>query len=188
MNIAPLAVDQNAACEALKIYRQHRGSYDKLDWEIERVYRAIAKGKTVINAYEAIVRAGLDTKGRPKLAICEAHAVACKFSGEGDVAIFGIIDPAAQRWTKAVGWMRIPWPGVGYVDAIARLPRIPPNLRPQHDLSGYHMLWEADWTDIPKDHYLLRRIGKAAWVVVAAWDLTEVEVSVVRAWQPRMRS
>ncbi len=43
--------------------------------------------------------------------------------------------------------------------------------------SNYHILWEAEWTKIvPRDPYLLRRIGQAdLWLVVAAWNLTEVE-------------
>lgn len=44
-------------------------------------------------------------------------------------------------------------------------------------MNKYHILWEAEWSPIPpRDPMLLRRIGKAdLWVVVAHWDLTEVE-------------
>ena len=38
--------------------------------------------------------------------------------------------------------------------------------------SGYHLLWEADWTAIPRDPYLLKRIGRDAWVVLADPDDT----------------
>ena len=55
-------------------------------------------------------------------------------------------------------------------------PMIPAYLRPRHALDNYHILWEADWHAIPRDPYLLRRIGDAdLWLVLAAWDLTEVE-------------
>lgn len=62
------------------------------------------------------------------------------------------------------------------------MPRIPPQHRPAaKHLSGYHILFEADWRSIPADPYLLKKIGKDAWAVVAAWDLTEVELLVMRS-------
>jgi hypothetical protein len=59
----------------------------------------------------------------------------------------------------------------------ALVPIVPIHLRPQRGLQNYHVLWEADWKPLPPtDPYLLRRIGKAdLWLVVAHWDLTEVE-------------
>lgn len=59
----------------------------------------------------------------------------------------------------------------------AQLPLIPVHLRPRTALDSYHILWEAEWTPTPpRDPYLLRRIGEGdLWLVVAAWDLTEVE-------------
>lgn len=57
------------------------------------------------------------------------------------------------------------------------MPLIPVHLRPRHALDNYHVLWEAEWSRVvPRDPYLLRRIGNAdLWLVLAAWDLTEVE-------------
>src|SRR5262245_18370130 len=180
MNVQPLKVDSVAAARALREYREHRSTYDKRDWEIERIYRAITKGKTVISARDAITGAGVDEKGRPKLAICQAHARSCRFDGHGNEAVFGIAPEGWGRCTQ--GRIRIPWPHVGYASGLALLPRIPPQHRPAaNDLSRYHLLWEADWRDVPHDPYLLRRIGRDAWVVVAAWALTDVEVSVLRA-------
>jgi hypothetical protein len=61
------------------------------------------------------------------------------------------------------------------------LPFIPGHLRPKRALQSYHVLWEAEWTPVPPgDPYLLRRIGNSdAWLVVGAWDLTEVEKVVL---------
>ena len=57
------------------------------------------------------------------------------------------------------------------------VPLIPLPLRPKRGLENYHVLWEAEWTGkVPFDPMLLRRIGRAdLWLVVAGWDLTEVE-------------
>ena len=183
MNIQPLNVDALHARAALREYKANRSVYDRRDWEIERIYRQIAKGKTVISVNDAIVGAGLDEKRRPRLAICEAHAVQVVCDCHGDTAVFGVHDPAKGSLDRGTGRLTIQWPGVGYFrPGIAALPRIPPQHRPASGtLGNYHILWEADWHDIPRDPYLLKRIGKDAWVVLAVWDLTDVEVNVLRA-------
>ena len=188
MNVQPLAT-QDAARAAFIQYRKHRDVYDKMDLEIERIYRAISKGKLVISARQAIVGAGFDMQGRPRLAICKAHAESCIFRREGHgEATFGIFNPGDNSWQKGTGRIRIPWPQLPYGGSGARalLPRIPPQYRPTRGrLALYHILWEADWQDLPKDPMLLKRIGNDAWVVVAAWDLTDVELSVLREHRSR---
>lgn len=186
MNVQSLQVEQAAARVALKEYRQHRSVYDKRDWEIERIYRSISKGNTVISVNDAIRNAGIDNLGRPRLAIMRAdqQVVRCD-AWYSDKVTF-----TNQYRSKAAEWhFEIAWPNrvMRYNSNLqAQLPRIPPQHRPLGDTLGkYHMLWEADWTDIPRDPYLLKRIGKDAWVVVAAWDLTDVEVSVLRSHQGR---
>jgi len=177
MNVATLPVTKEQAFVALKEYKQHRGSHDARDWEIERIYRAIAKGKKVISVIDAIVGAGVDELKRPLLAICQADAkqVECQRT-LNDVSF------AASFWRGPR--ISIPWPGAVYGPRIAALlPRIPPQHRPA-SLKNYHILWEADWSAIPRDPMLLRRIGKDAFVVLAAWDLTDVEMNVLRAHRP----
>jgi len=75
------------------------------------------------------------------------------------------------------------WPGVPDTtrwNHEAAVPLIPVHLRPKAALSNYHILWEAEWTKrYPVDPYLLRRFGGDAWLVVAAWDLTDVERAVM---------
>ncbi len=171
--------------EALKVYKAHRSQYDKRDWEIERIYRAISKGRTVLSLNQAIPAAGTDAMGRPKLAVMRADQVTCVCDyGSSSAVIFR----NSHSRSKAAEWyFEIPWPNRpvsrGW-SAQALLPRIPPQHRPmQGDLASYHILWEADWTDIPRDPYLIKRIGKDAWVVLAAWDLTDVEVAVLRSHQ-----
>ena len=49
-------------------------------------------------------------------------------------------------------------------------------------LTGYHVLWEAEWQQVvPRDPFLLRHIGGDLYSVVAAWDLTDLERSVIAA-------
>ncbi len=63
------------------------------------------------------------------------------------------------------------------------MPIVPINLRPKRGLANYHILWEAEWHNVvPVDPLLLRRLGKGdLWLVVAAWDLTEVEQAALTA-------
>ena len=189
MNVSTIGVTQEQAFTALKEYKLHRNAYDKRDWEIERIYRAISKGRMVISVQDSIRRAGLDEQQRPRLAICQAHADVCICVFGSGYVEFGIGD-RDNRWRKPVGKLRVDWPGVGYNSSVmARLPRIPPQHRPAGDsICRYHVLWEADWQNIPSDPYLLRRIGRDAWVVVAAWELTAVELSVIRAHDKGLQS
>jgi hypothetical protein len=64
----------------------------------------------------------------------------------------------------------------------AQVPLIPIHMRPRRGIENYHVLWEAEWSKrYPVDPFLLRRFGEDAWLVVAAWDLTEVERAVMSA-------
>jgi hypothetical protein len=180
MNVAKFneSVTADSAKAALAEYRKNRDIHDEIDQEIERIYRRIAKGQSVISVNQAIVNAGLDATGRPRLAICRADGEFCICQMRGERLIFSI-----ERNYRDIACVRVPWPGLMSWQRIhARVPRIPPQYRPTpKSLIRYHILWEADWQDYPKDPYLLRRIGRDAWVVLAAWDLTEVELSVLRA-------
>jgi len=72
MNTVVFQVSPAVAAAALIEYKKHRSAYDKRDWEIERIYRHIAKGKTVISVADSIRAAGCDALGRPRLAIMRA--------------------------------------------------------------------------------------------------------------------
>lgn len=167
---------------ALGEYTAHRDILDRRDLEIARIYRAISKGQTVISVNDAIVGGGVDELGRPRLAIMRADQkqVQCNAGYADTVTFTNEFRSLAQDWH-----FEIPWPNRTVTckswRLAAQLPRIPPQHRPTKPLGDYHILWEADWTAIPRDPYLLKRIGKDAWVVLAAWDLTDVEMSVLRA-------
>jgi hypothetical protein len=71
-----------------------------------------------------------------------------------------------------------------YCEARAKTPYIPPALR-RRSLSGLHVLWEAEWTTFgitpePRDPALLKHIGGDLFVVLDAWDLTDLEMAVLQ--------
>jgi hypothetical protein len=188
MKVEELKMDQDTARELFERYNEHREGYTEGDREIASIYKQIAAGRTVIRALESIRAAGCDEHGLPKLAICPAHMSDCWYRvyGAGTQngrAVFGKRSPNSRDRKDVV---RMDWPGVpeprvkGRYDFGATVPLIPVHLRPKAALHNYHILWEAEWTKrYPVDPYLLRRFGGDAWLVLAAWDLTDVERAVM---------
>lgn len=191
METTHVTVDRDEAERLYRKYKEHRAYSSPIDWEIQRTYQLLSKGKTVIRALESIVRAGVDAKGLPKLAIAPATAKACflerSISGGATMA-------SSDNWrakSNRHSWQRdtftfppetfpMHWDGKSRAHRSnhkAQLPLVPLFSRPKRGLANYHILWEAEWEPIPpRDPYLLRRIGQAdLWLVVAHWDLTEVE-------------
>lgn len=174
------------ARELWKTYQSHVHRQTPADAEIAAIYKRIAQGKTVIRALESIRVAGLNEEGLPKLAIAPAHLQECWFYPERDRCVFGKRDPMTNERAAVV---RMDWPGLVRPkdptnrwrhEWCATVPIIPVHLRPKRGLQNYHILWEAEWTKrYPVDPFLLRRFGGDAWLVVAAWDLTEVERAVM---------
>lgn len=185
MQVSTVDVDRAKARELYKDYKKHVHYSEPIDDEIRRCYQLIAQGKLIIKALESIATAGLGDDGLPKLAIARANAPACGFElGHAGQGTFH--DCGKSRWDHR-SRNRIDFP----VDTFPRkqqkagqaiIPIIPIHLRPRRGLANYHILWEADWKEVPVDPLLLRRIGKGdLWLVVAQWDLTEVERSAMKA-------
>lgn len=183
MEVSTLQVDREKAAELYRQYKEHRHYSTPVDDEIRNAYRLISQGKVVIQALESIKQAGVGEDGNPKLAIGRADLRGVWFSGERNGSCRFYRD--GRRWSRtAVG------DGVNIIlpsgslrgcqaerPVWAQMPLVPIHLRPRHALDNYHVLWEAEWKRIvPRDPYLLRRIGESdMWLVLAAWDLTEVE-------------
>lgn len=183
MNVAELKLDRKAARELYQKYKAHQHYSAPIDHEIRRAYQLIAQGRMVIQALESIRRAGTFDTGLPKLAITRADAerIDCRVWSNGSAKM----EPSDNRWgrTTRSGVFNFP---AGTFDPRSRdawktaeaiVPTCPVHLRPKRGLANYFTMWEAEWSKIiPKDPMLLRRIGKGdMWLVVAAWDLTEVE-------------
>lgn len=184
-------VSQERARELWQKYQTHKHYQTPADAEIAAIYKRIAQGKTVIRALESIKAAGLNEQGLPKLAIMRADQAVCLLDSRDNQAIFHAKDTcwwhANASRSKA---LRVPWDGFklpqGRWHVEATVPLVPVHLRPKRGLASYHVLWEAEWTKrYPVDPYLLRRFGGDAWLVVAAWDLTDVERAVMSS---RLRS
>lgn len=181
--------------EALKLYQQyktHTAYSAPIDFEIQRAYHHLSKGRVIIKALESIKQAGLNRDFLPKLALTSAVAKHCRLIRYSTGTFSMAPRTNSPRSTKNVynfkdntflfpaesfpmSWDRRSRSTRSEHDAL--VPVIPVHLRPKRGLENYSILWEAEWQPLPpRDPYLLRRIGQAdLWLVVAHWDLTDVE-------------
>lgn len=186
MNVELLKVDRDEAEKMWRKYQSHKNHQTPVDEEIERIYRLIAQGKTLVRALESIRANGLNEDGLPKLAIARADAKECFLNLQQD----GSGRMADQRWvngntarSRYFDFPRETFTGkiTSAYDRRAVAPHIPPDIRPARGVENYTILWEAVWQPQPPiDPYLLRRVGKGdIWLVVGAWSLTSVERAVM---------
>ncbi len=180
--------------------RIEKSLLEKEDEVLMASYREMARGQRLVNIAAAITNAGLDSKKQlPVLAIAMADWKYALLRHDHGFIVF-----TEKRWPDW-SWRKekftspsvaIPqgmfkaeltnaeWrkgrdlPNINNAKAV--VPSIPAHLRPAGDLSKYHILWEAVWdTSPPVDPLLLRHVGGFIYSVVAQWDLTPVERSVL---------
>lgn len=192
MLVEKITVSRGEAELLYRKYKEHAAYSEPIDWEVQRTYDLLRNGKVVIRAIESIKQAGLNRDFLPKLALAPATADYCHLRRNLNGSI--IMSPNPDFWhlnrKKLVmreNTFRFPadsfplgWNGKFHREQSehkAAMPMIPSHLRPKRGLQNYSVLWEAEWEPVPpKDPYLLRRIGQGdLWLVVATWDLTEVE-------------
>jgi hypothetical protein len=192
MEVSKVFVDRAQAEQLYRQYKTHAAYSEPIDWEIQRTYDLLRSGKVVIKALESIKLAGLNREFLPRLALVPATAKECFLTRyrDGQISMYphnGMSRSRKHNLNFRENTFKFPaesfpmsWDGKfrsGRSEHKAMVPLIPIHLRPKRGLANYHILFEAEWTpEPPRDPYLLRRIGKAdLWVVVAHWDLTEIE-------------
>lgn len=190
MQTERIVVDREKARNLYQDYKKHAHYAEPVDREIQRAYQLIAQGCMVIQAIASIKAAGVFENSCPKLALIRADAKECNFvrSSEG-AGIFYMRDAwraetfNRERIVLPAGTLPTGKSINRWDHARAIVPLIPLHLRPKRGLQNYHILFEAEWQRVvPRDPMLLRRIGKGdMWLVVAAWDLTEVERTALAA-------
>lgn len=171
----------------LEYRRAVRARHDAEDEAIMRGYRALADGRQVIDLAQAIAAGGVDEHAMPRLAALRADARWCYSHG---VTSTGSVTFCMDEWSSARATRRriaLP-PGTFAPDQSrawqrqkrALVPTVPPMFRPAGSLERYVILWEAEWRPFPPtDPALLRRLGGNLYAVLAVWDLTELEKTVL---------
>lgn len=159
------------------------------DEALMRGYRQLSLGYQVIDLRRVLSEGGQDEQGRPRLAVARADEQQVHMDRARDGAVTFSVrwtrqrsdhrDPRTQRSLAFPAGTLPVLQSPTLVSADAVVPTIPPRLRPAQ-LDRYHLLWEAEWRRVaPVDPALLRALGDGLYVVVATWDLTELERAVL---------
>jgi hypothetical protein len=188
------------AKERLRAYRKrlHR----KADAEFEAIaagYEELAKGRRLIDVEVALQACPRDAKGRPRLAIARSDRREVRYWRNSGQDVFGS-DANASSWGRPRGGatlrrrFRVPLPsGVSPDDGYAMVPLVPPEALETAGnpaLYGCFTLWEVEqWQDrtrvLPdRDPFLLQHLGGSLYVVLAEWDLTDLERAVMSGRRP----
>ncbi len=158
------------------------------DIALMRGFKALSKGQQVIDLFVTMKKIGLDERMRPKLAICRANAtkVYYRHANNGGGVFSNDNDFHRVRHSGRISFAEGIFPAVTdtqvrWRSLSALVPILPARLRPTAALSNYHILWEPEWDEEPPhDPILLKRIARYTFVILAQWDLTELERSVMR--------
>lgn len=194
MNVSTIVVEPDFALAKLEEYRQLQGRQTSEDRRLIRLYRAIKKGARVLNVAQAFKETGLNDLGQPKLAIARADwkTVWC-YPRRGMLdnwwphGAVGFTDDAHSFNGNATA-RNYCTPDNTFDDGLlvkqtklsSPVPHMPPSIRPHNHFDKFHILFEVEeWTTYPVDPYLLKRIHGDLFVVIAEWELTELEASLL---------
>ena len=192
MDLPTIVMDKDAAKAKARIIREMPDSRRTEDDEATaRGYEALARGLVLIDLATVMRDAGLDAEGLPRLAIGRADAKSVKFEAQRSTGGGEFYELARNGMRHAKRTTTLPprtWnfaasnQGTCYWRRIAYAPSIPPEHRPAPSrLADHHVLWEAVWEPTPPvDPFLLKHLAGTLYVVLAQWDLTELEQAVLR--------
>lgn len=198
MNIEFLDAPVSEVRAKIHEYRQRlKTQHTKEDKAILTAYRQVLRGERVLDIHQAFANAGCDEDGRPHLAIVRADLTWCHcVRSLAGTHLYGsdkqVVTPWQATGSRVAKSRRLILPpqtlpvfnseGGWFKRCRAPAPSIPPNVRAKMTTKpeNYHVLWEADWEDVPYDPLLLKRIGTSnLFQVLAQWDLTELERAVL---------
>jgi hypothetical protein len=192
--------DALAARHSVKVEEEWQAAAD--------AYKELAKGTPLIDPLAAIRECGWRSDSRPVLAIARADMARVAWDVSRSSRWWdpdarrhkGAWAPmqwqfAAQRnhesnwrWREGAGKSFVipnitAEPPGDPASGIAMVPMVPPDVLPARgcDLSKHYILWEVESWDVspPVDPILLRPIGGDLYAVVAQWDLTEIERTII---------
>ena len=210
MDVSLLTMPQDEAEKQVKALKEvfKRNKHIKqqeIYTDMRRVYGHMQHGGKVIDIYQAFKNIDLDEDGNPKLAICRADGkqVHCVKNSDGS-AIFSInaIDRWATKGRKTLNDVELPpetfkWKPKNPEVSISSWNILNPTIKTivplipapiliaevKYGLKNYHILWEVEkWIpEPPIDPILLKQLTPNMFGVLATWDLTELERSIIRA-------
>ena len=202
MNVELIQMSEAEAKEKLQAYKKKLASMKQSEANKEVAtqyemaiagYRALAKGTPLLDLEEVFRKCPIDQKLRPRLAVARADRKEVHVRVDGQRYIFATGD--LGTWNVPTGFKPSQIalnhenpPGEGWIDGYARVPMVPADKRPDKGYpSDWQILWEVEaWADRSslakpdRDPYLLKHIGGMLFAVIAEWDLTELERSIMK--------
>lgn len=186
MNIEKFALPREEAYEKWKAYvAACKTNPSSTNEDMKKVYNQLKSGRKVVDIFKVIQRGGVNHEYEPRLAVGRANhtMIYCDYYTNGSL-----------RYVHHDEWWRhtskkdvsLPIDTLPRYDGVAKtfscaIPTAPANLQPKKMTADYYVLWEVEkWDAMPdRDPYLLRRITPNMFVIVAAWELTDLEISVI---------
>jgi hypothetical protein len=203
MDTPTIELPKAKAREQLREYRaavkddiaKRRSKLRAEDEAIAAGLRELARGNNLLELQGAFEAAGLDDAGLPRIAIARADGRWCflDWSSRWDASDTRMIDwfrfRTDDRWSdradRSFTWLGVPPIATPIDDPGFRtqVPIVPPALRPRGELSRYHILFEVkEWARLPvppHDPLLLRRVRGDLFAILATWELTDLERTVM---------
>jgi hypothetical protein len=205
MNVPTIQISKEKAQELYEDYAEVvLRRKEKYLEDLKKIYLHLSKGHKIVDIYEAFKKSGVNEEGDPNLAIVRADAKKCVFHkqdlGGGYFsesqnwndrkipARFDVNLPTATFPEWKTGMVKVTWndeeeEGILRQTIQTKTTICPAHLLPNGELENYYLLWEVDkWDEVPvaKDPFLLRKINANAFLILAEWDLTEIEQAVIR--------
>jgi hypothetical protein len=205
LKVEQLAIPKNKASEEYEAYKQElKRSKTQFNEDMKSLYAHMKHGGKVLDLWESMKLAGLNSDGDPKLAIIGASFSKVRFSKEYDwqnnmmVSNGGAFQPATSlTWSQRMKYQVVvpkeffpDWSKDAKGSILRReietiTPIVPArimNALRSHKLENYHILWEVEkWQPVPpKDPMLLKRITPNMFLILATWDLSPLERAVIR--------
>ena len=183
--------------------------HDKYLEDMKKCMYQLSQGKALIDINKVMEKAGVTKNYEPKLAIARADWKETFFNKKDSGRGFfsgnnkdwynksdGDIDLPPEtfvQWLRGKDDLELKDGTKHKVDNTAewripnskiktKTPIIPAQLMPEGELSVYYILWEVDkWEELPKqdDPLLLKRITENLFVILSAWEVTELEQSII---------
>jgi hypothetical protein len=182
MNVNTITIEKDEALSKLAEYRKlNRRQIQPEDTRLRQLYQAVSKGARVINIFEAFKATGVNELGQPKLAIARADWPIVHFDPWGPC--FSLKRRWGRHNARTIAIPQDSFPEQALADRRelkSAVPHIPPGIRPKIALSNFHILFEVEkWETYPVDPFLMRHISGGLYIVVAEWELTELEASLL---------
>lgn len=212
MNVETISMSKEEALSELKQYRSRikNSIKSRMNQILLDEYKSaidalvqLGKGYPILDIENVMRNAPVDSKERPRLAICRADQKQCHLYWREESEMLFFLEMGRSSWSNhgslniSVNMNRrhhftglnisksvmISKPLEGY----ALVPMIPPKIELKAAISNYFILWEVEgWADKQinskpdKDPYLLRRINSTLFAIIAEWDLTELERTIMK--------